>query len=374
MRRHSFALVLATLSFAPVAGWAAEARNPPTAQGIKDEALKSDGLSKALGKIDPDPMRAPIDASSWDRVDVELRPVNLGEMPAAERDPSVDPNLRPQYLVLTYKARTDLYVMVSMVNGTDVIRKVITAGETNVVVADVTPVQKVGGWDMRIEWRNRLPSGQPRSAFKNAVLTGSPEEKVLLEKQKQALEEANAKAQETMAKQAEAFKVAEKARHAAETAQAKVDAEDLATLKTTLDPLIGKWMPYTRIDYRPDGTSDSDFRAIKIDRLSDGKGLATLLLGSDVASQRGQVSVSLENGTLNFKDENCPVKMRPARDKGRVYMLFGTRECYSIHQQIAIIPEERDLDKLDLRKMKGVNIVPDTAQATSGDTAAAPRK
>ncbi len=31
-------------------------------------------------------------------------------------------------------------------------------------------------------------------------------------------------------------------------------------------------------------------------------------------------------------------------------MLFGNRDCASLKQQVALIPEERDLGLLDLRK------------------------
>lgn len=337
---------------------------PPTSESIKQQALGSEGFARALGKTDPDPSRAPIDASAWDRLDIEVRAVNAAELPESERSTDADPNLRPQYLVLSYKAREDLYVIVSMAMGTDIIRRIVPKGEVAVVVADVTPTRTNGEWQTRIEWRNRLPSGQPRAVFKNAVLSGSPEEKELLQKQKQMLEEANAKAQIEIAKQAEAMKAADKARGEAEARQAKADSEDQATLKATVEPVIGKWIPYTRIDYHADGTADSDYRAIKIDRYSDGKGVATMLMGGQPASPRVQVGFTIEGGTLNLKDENCPVKLRPAREKDRVYMMFGTRSCYAMQQQIAIIPEERDLEKLDVRKMKGVSIAPgESAQA-----------
>ncbi len=361
----SRALIASALALAPLAFAHA---GTPTWESIKQQALDSEGYQRALGKIDPDPTRAPSDAASWDRLDVEIRPVNLGELPESERNANADPNLRPQYIVISYKAREDLYVVTSMALGTDIIRRVIPKGEMTVIVADVTPIQKGQDWQTRIEWRNRLPSGQPRAAFKNAVIAGSDEEKELLRRQKQTVEEANAKAQAEMAKQAEAMKVADKARQEAEARQAQVDAEDQSTLKTVVEPLLNKWLPYTRIDYRQDGTTDSDYRAIKIDRYSDGKGLATLLMGGSPASPRTQIAFTIEGGTLNLKDENCPVKLRPARDKGRVYMLFGTRTCYATQQQVAIIPEERDLEKLDLRKMKGVTLVPsDAADAPSAD-------
>ncbi len=39
----------------------------PTAQSIKDQAFASDGYARAMGRLDPDPYRAPIDGDRWER-------------------------------------------------------------------------------------------------------------------------------------------------------------------------------------------------------------------------------------------------------------------------------------------------------------------
>ncbi len=48
----------------------------PTAQSIKDQAFASDGYARAMGRLDPDPYRAPIDGDRWERIDTELRIVS----------------------------------------------------------------------------------------------------------------------------------------------------------------------------------------------------------------------------------------------------------------------------------------------------------
>ena len=332
---------------------------PPTVQTIKDQAFASDGFARAIGKLDPDTSRAPIDAGSWERIDTEVRAVSVVETDGKGNRVVPDPNERPQYLVVTYKAKSDLYVEVANIMKTSIIRPIIKAGETTVIVADVTPKQVNGNWSLQVEWRNRLPGGQPRESFPNAVLRDSPEDAALQERAKRAQDEAMAKSLAEAEKQAAYNRQADEARKVALANIAKQNADDVTTLHGTLEPLVGKWIPYTRIEYRSDSEPESDYRALKIDRLAENKGVLTLLLGNEVSSPRAQVPFTIENGSFNFRDENCTVGIRPARDSGRVYMLYGNRDCPSLKQQVAIIPEERDLAMLDLRKAPGVTMIRD---------------
>ncbi len=107
---------------------------------------------------------------------------------------------------------------------------------------------------------------------------------------------------------------AEEARKIALANLARQNAEDTVTLKATLEPLLGKWVPYTRIEPRRTGEPESEFRALKIDRIADGRGVLTLLLGSGGRGPTRQVPFIVENGSLTFKDEGCAVSFRPARD------------------------------------------------------------
>lgn len=327
---------------------------PPTLDSIKQQALASDGYARAIGRLDPDKARAPIDTNSWQLLDTEVRAVST-----SDNGPEVDPNERPQYILMTFRAKTDLYVEVANVLKTSVIRQVIKQNEQTVVAADVTPHNTNGTWTVDIEWRSRLPGGSPKSAFANAVVKDSPEDQALQQKAKRIEDERNARAAADAEKQAALNRQADEARKAALANTARQNAEDMEALRATLEPLIGKWIPYTRIDYHPDREPESEYRALKIDRLADNKGTLTLLLGSDAAAPRAQVPFAMDGGSMSFKDENCAVSFRPARDSGRIYMLFGSRVCYSLTQQVAIIPEERDLNTLDMRKAKGVTMLKD---------------
>ncbi len=255
MRRLPHALLGGILALGIVPAMAGPA---PTAQSIKDQAFASDGYARAMGRLDPDPYRAPIDGDRWERIDTELRTVSATEIDAKGGRVTSDPNHRPQYIVVTYRAKEDLFVEIANVLRTSILRQVVRAGETTVVVADVTPRQSDGDWTVQIDWRNRLPGGLARSAYPNAVLRDAPEEVALQQRAKRLQDEEMARAMAESERQAAYNRQAEEARKIALANLARQNAEDTTTLRATLEPLLGKWVPYTRIEPRRTGEPEAN--------------------------------------------------------------------------------------------------------------------
>lgn len=337
--RSVTALALLLLASTP-----AFAQQDPTRDSIRAYVDASEGYAKATGRREQSPGRQPIDPESWERLDFELRAVINHDN--AKNWLSTDPNQRPQYAIMTFQAKTDLYVEVRKIGKTKVVRRSVKAGDTMVLVAQVVPEKVKDTWTFTIDWQNALPSGLPAKAFTNTVLEGNPDELALREEQKRREDEAAAK---TAAKAKQHFDAIAQGLEEKRLADAKIAAQNAQSaghLKQALTPLIGKWLPYTIIKIDEAGNPNSDFRALKIERMSDMKGTAILLNGSEPSSPQTQVTYGIENGALRFRDGPCDAVTRPGLDNGRVYMISGHRTCDDESDQIAIIPEERKLTEL----------------------------
>ncbi len=157
-----------------------------------------------------------------------------------------DPNLRPQYIVVTYRAKEDLFVEIANVLRTSILRQVVRAGETTVVVADVTPRQSDGDWTVQIDWRNRLPGGLARSAYPTRCCGTHPGGRPAAAG-KAAPGRGDGRARwRNPERQAAYNRQAEEARKIALANLARQNAEDTTTLRRRWSRCSASGCPYTR--------------------------------------------------------------------------------------------------------------------------------